>query len=329
VHYLLIGTSHHVADVETRAEIARLIENARPLFPSMRIREHLLLSTCHRVELYMAADDQTHAEVALHEALGGHSLYVRSGLDVVRHLSRVACGLESLVVGEAEIAGQIRRAAASARHDGTLGRMLDTVVAAALRASGRARAETRIGTGVLSAASAAVALVDRTLGGLAYRRVLVIGAGQAGRQVLARLEKLGSGPRFVTSRSGHHAAQAAEKHGASAVHLDQLAATAAGVEAVIAAAQAPSLLLTADAYASAAANRTAPVFMVDLSAPRVLDPALANVRGVTLRTVDDLGDIVRQSTFRRLGEVPHVDKIIGEEVSRLSAKRSGRRLQIR
>jgi len=312
VEFLLAGTSFRVASVEARSRVAAAVPPEEVL-RAAGIGEYFVLSTCHRVEIYAVAADAAVAQVSLSRVLGQEA-YVVIGPDAVRHLCRVACGLDSMVIGEAEIAGQIRRAASQAREAGTVGVLMARVLAGALRASGRARSETRIGVGALSAASAAVSMVERALGDLNDRAVMVVGAGQAGRQALSRLARIRTGSLLVASRSRHHAFQAAEKHGAEVVPIQYLAPALDRVDAVIAASQAPALVLAADDYRAARISR--PHFMVDLSVPRVIDPSLAAFSNVTLRTVDDLGDIVRESAARRLKEVPRVEAIVEGEARR-------------
>jgi glutamyl-tRNA reductase len=208
----------------------------------------MVLSTCHRLEFYVVTADVegARAQVAAWCGVSPGALApsadqawaVRTGVDAATHLCRVAAGLESLIVGEAEIAGQVRRAAALARESGTLGPYLERVIAGALRASGRARSETRIGNGVLSAASAGVMLATNALGSFANRHVLVVGAGQAARTVLGRLERQPTGAVSVASRSARHAREAADPLGASVWTLDEVPRRLGEVDVVIAAIQA-------------------------------------------------------------------------------------------
>jgi glutamyl-tRNA reductase len=280
----------------------------------------MVLATCHRVELYAVTDDLEGAEAALlqpgnarsHPRQSDLPRYTYSNEDAVTHLCRVACGLDSVIVGEAEISGQVRRAAALARQSGTMGPYLERIVAAALRSSGRARAETAIGRGVLSAASAAVALVSRSVD-LASSTILVVGAGQTGRQVLTRLSRLNTGRRLVASRSDKHARDAAGDSGATVVPFESLATSVADVDVLFTTVQAPSFLV----YAADVRDRARrPLLAVDLSVPRAIDPEAGNVDGVTLRTVDDLGDIAQASLDRRAQEIPHVEKIAADEARR-------------
>jgi glutamyl-tRNA reductase len=251
-------------------------------------------------------------------AAGG---YVRHGLDAVEHLCRVACGLDSVIVGEAEISGQIRRAASRARDAGVLGPYLEAVVAGALACSGRARAETAIARGVTSVASAGVTLGVSLLGTLAHRTVLVVGAGQAGRQALARLGRLETGRLLIASRSEHHAHEAAALSGAEAVDWDRMPALVDETDLLIAAVQAPRPVVDASRWGPRIER---PLVAIDLSVPRAIDPRAADVPGVTLRTVDDLGDIARESLARRAREIPLVEAIVAEEAFRAFRRLSAR-----
>ena len=298
--------------------------------------ELLVLSTCHRVELYAVASNRevartdlisglfTGLEAALSE--DGGPIYVRSGIAAVEHLCRVACGLDSMIVGEAEIVGQIRRAAMAARLAGTLGPFLERVVAGATSAGGRARSETRIGKGAMSAAGAGVALVERALGSLADRAVLVVGAGEAGRQALTRLARRRAGRLIIASRSAHHARQASEKSGAEVIGLDHIGRALADVDAAIVATRASGYLIDAAGCQAAVAERPGrPLVVVDLSVPRVVDPAVAGVEGVIAAGVDDLGDIVRESVAQRQAEIPRVELIVREEAARAYRRFARRR----
>lgn len=315
---LLVGASHRTAGVDERGRLARRAAALGPHDRSTDVAELVVLATCHRVEVLAAVRDVESATHALRRALIElDGLYAHAGAAAVRHLSRVAAGLDSLIVGEAEISGQIRRAASAGRASGAVGPYLDRVLAGVLRASGRARSETRIAEGVLSAAAAAVSLVERTWPSLDGRTVMVVGAGEAGRQALGRLKKRRAGRLLVASRSAHHAADAAVKTGASVVALEHLGAALADVDAVIVATRASGYLLDYAMVASACAARTdRPLEIVDLSVPRVVDPAVEHVPGARLRTVDDLGDVVRESIARRAREIPRVERIVADEAAR-------------
>jgi glutamyl-tRNA reductase len=315
----LIGASHRTATVDVRGPLAG-VAAALADRPPASVTELLILTTCHRVEVVAVARDMRAAECELRLALTGtephvDGLYVHAGRSAVLHLSRVAAGLDSLVIGEAEISGQIRRAVAAGRDAGTVGPILERVVAGVLRASGRARSETRIGQGTVSAATAAVSLLERTWGSVEGRAVLVVGAGEAGRQALARLRKRQVGRLLVTSRSSHHATEAAGRTGAEVVDFSRVSSVLAEVDGVIAATRGSGFLIDADAcQIGARFSRTLEI--IDLSVPRVVDPALAYVEDIRLHTVDDLGDVVRESVRRREREIPAVERIVSDEATR-------------
>src|SRR6187397_2199063 len=210
---LLLGLSHRTASVDDRGfAAARVGADAAAWLTRVHeaagLAEVAVVATCHRLEVYAVASDLRAAEAGLRDLFGeahAERLYARTGPDAALHLSRVACGLDSMIVGEAEIAGQVRRAAAVARSAGTLGPYLEAVMAGALAASGRARSETGIAQGVMSAASASVALAAATYGSLADRSLLVVGAGQTGRLALSRAARAPHGRLIVASRSEKHA----------------------------------------------------------------------------------------------------------------------------
>jgi glutamyl-tRNA reductase len=341
MNLLLIGTSHRTATVDLRSRLAQSVQDAAAQLlrapGAAGISELCVLATCHRVEFYLVAADVDAADDALRGLVSrltggdllapGPTRYRLVGAAAVEHLCRVAAGLDSMIVGEAEIAGQIRRAIAHAKATGAAGVFLDRLVSGALRAGGRARAETRIGAGAMSAATAAVSVVEQTLDSLAHASVLVIGAGEAGRQALERLARRRTGRLTIASRSGHHAREAAEKTGARVVNLDDLADAARLSDAVIAATLSPAYLITPATYAGSSARSR---LLIDLSVPRIIDPAVADVRGISLRTVDDLGEFVRASAARRAAEIPNVERIVRDEARRAYDQfrtRAARRLE--
>jgi glutamyl-tRNA reductase len=316
---LLVGASHRTTPLDVRGRLAGAAAALAGRHP-VSVDELLVLSTCHRVEVVAVARDARAAERELRCALTGmdadaDGLYVRAGRSAILHLGRVAAGLDSLIIGEAEISGQIRRAVAAGRESGLVGPILERVTAGVLRASGRARSETRVGQGTVSAATAAVSLLERAWGSLDRRTVLVVGAGEAGRQALGRLRKRRAGRLLVASRSSHHATEAAGRTAAEVVALERIASVLADVDGVIVATRAPGFLIDADdCRVRASAGRILEI--VDLSVPRLVDPAASGVVGVRLQTVDDLGDVVRESVRRREREVPAVERIVADEAER-------------
>jgi glutamyl-tRNA reductase len=328
VNLLLVGTNHRIAPLDARDHLTSSIGEVGGWLAGARsnpaLVELFVLATCHRVEIYAATDDVRAAEAAIVRLVDGTKSgrwlgpqaprYILTGEDAARHLCRVACGLDSVIVGEAEISGQLRRAAATAREAGAFGPYLERALAGALRASGRARAETDISRGVTSAASAGVTLATSIVGGLDDRVVVVAGAGQAGRQVLQRLARMRTAGLIVASRSERHAREAAAQSGARPVTLDQLPQHLSNADLLFTALQTPTPVVDAAGCGSRAAR---PLLIVDLSVPRAVDPGVAALDGVTLRTVDDLGDIARESLARRAHAVPFAEAIAHDEAIRI------------
>ncbi len=337
---LLLGLSHRTASISARESVAAWLGTDVPAWLT-RARgetgaaELAVLATCHRVELYAAAGDASAVRVCLRRMIddvhptSDDEVYERTGLDAAAHLCHVACGLDSLIVGESEIAGQVRRAAAQARSAGTMGPYLEAAMAGALAASGRARSETRIAHGVLSAASASVALAHAELGSLANRTVLVVGAGQTGRLALSRAARAPHGRLIIASRSEKHAREAAAETGATAAALSDLPALLNDVDVVIAAVQVPDAVMARATVERAMEARSGrPLLLIDLSVPRAIDPDVASVPGVVVRTVDDLGDIARASAAQRTEAVPLVEAIAHDEARRAYRRITARRRRL-
>jgi len=337
---LLLGLNHRTASVSARGSVAAwlgsdLAEWLRRARGETGVSELAVLATCHRIEVYAAASDVTTAERRLRamieasrssDATADDATYARTGLDAVAHLCQVASGLDSLIVGESEIAGQVRRAAVLARTAGTMGPYLEAAMAGALAASGRARSETRIAQGVLSAASASIALATAEFGSLADCTLLVVGAGQTGRLALSRAARAPHGRLVITSRSEKHAREAAAETGAAHAPLDQLPGVLRDVDVVVAAVQTPGVLITRAMCEDVMHGRTdRRLLVIDLSVPRAVDADVASIPGVSLRTVDDLGDIARASAARRAGEVPLVEAIADDESRRAYRRITARR----
>lgn len=337
---LSFSLSHRTAAVDVREATARSFGPVPDWLVRVRgtvpgLAEALVVATCHRFECYLWSADEVAAREAVRQACGAvasdlagdgaNGWVVRRNAAAAIHSCRVTAGLDSLVVGEAEIAGQVRRAAAWARDAGMLGPALERMLAGAYRASGRVRSETHLARGVTSAASAGVVLAAATIGDVSSRHVLVIGAGQAARTALGRLARLGVRRVSVASRSRRHATDAAAIVGGDVLTPDQIVSVLPDVDVVIAATTAPGYLITAagGAWVSGADVERRRVF-VDLSVPRVIDPAVASLRHVTLVSVDDLGDLAEQSVRRRAREIPRAEEIARAEGASAYARLAGR-----
>lgn len=329
---VMAGVTHQSDDAEARGRVALSPAGARVFLQRVRTRaqgavdEALVLSTCNRTEFYGVGRDAELASRALRVVVeetigvtlrptsaGGHGAV---GEAVCRHLARVACGLDSLVLGEAEIQGQLRAATTTAREAGTWGPRLERVVAAALRAGGRARSETAIGIGSTSVASAAVSLGERVLRGITNKRVVIVGAGQAGRLALSRVLKRRPLEVTLLNRTFVRAEAAVAGTAARAGDLERLASTISTADLVIVAAQGPAWLISPNLL-RALGPRQSRLVIVDIAMPAAVDPAVREVPGVKRYGIDELKGVVEDTRQRRMAVVPAVEAIAADESARV------------
>jgi glutamyl-tRNA reductase len=303
MHLLEVGLDHHTADVTIRERLAIPSE----ALPEMLDRlgavgdEVAVISTCNRVEVYALVERLDVAQSRLIEQLAEVSglddarlhatLTVRHDAEAVRHLFRVAAGLESMIVGEPEIAGQVRRAITTAEERGAAGLVLRRLFSDALSIAGRVRADSGISREPVSVSATAVRLAERTLDGLAGRTALVVGAGSVSRAVARTLADLGASRVLVASRRPESAQSLADLVGGEAFGLDGLTAALAQADVVISATAAPGTVVTLDHVRTALADRPdQPLLLVDIAVPRDVDPAIADLPGCTLYDVDHLSE---------------------------------------
>lgn len=284
--------------------------------------EAAVLSTCNRTELYSYARrpaDHARAEDLLRAAAGDAApsrehFAEGTGLAAATHLFRVAAGLESLVVGEAEVLGQVRTAIEVAETSGTAGFFLPGLFRAALRFGSRARSETGIGTGALSVASASVQLLGRVHQDLSACTVLVVGAGTTGLKVARHLRAERVGRLVLANRTPRRAEEAAAELGAEAVALEDLPRLLIGIDAVVTAAQVDRPLISAAMLEEARGGTREPLVLIDVSLPRAIDSACATLAGVVLHDLSGLEEIVTHNRARREREIPRVTALLEQEL---------------
>jgi glutamyl-tRNA reductase len=318
-----LGLSHRTAPVELRERIGSLglgVERCPAVV------EHAVLQTCYRVELYAclsagveeARDELVDALSTAHdvprELLLDH-LYVHAGEDVARHLCRVAAGLDSLVLGEAEILGQVGDAFAAARSRGSVGPVLELLARTGISAGRRARSETAIGVDSATASSMALALAEGVLGDLEQRPLLVVGAGRVGAQTLTAAEGHGIADLTIANRTPERGADVARRFGARALSLGELEDALSDVDIVVTATSSETPVVSARAVERAMGRRSRrPLVVVDLAVPADVERAAGEVEGVRLFDVDDLRVGLDEAMAARLREVPQVEDIVEEEV---------------
>jgi glutamyl-tRNA reductase len=338
MYLLVVGMNHRTASLAEREALALDSEAARrvlaDVLASNSIREALVLSTCNRTEFYLSATDSDDAVNALRAGIErikgvdllipGTSVYRLEGTGAVRHAFRVATGLDSMVLGEAQILSQLKDAYSDARDAGATGATLDRLLECALRTGKRARAETAIGGGVVSVASAACELARQGLTTLDGLRVVVIGAGETSRLAARHLAQHCPGGVTIVNRTLARAETLASDLGISARPLEALPDVIATTDLVVTATTAPHPVLGLEAVQHAMARRPdRPLLIIDLAVPRDVDPEVASVPGVTLHSIDAIQTVVDRTLATRAGEVPRVDAIVDEEVAKYEAWRRG------
>jgi glutamyl-tRNA reductase len=331
VHRLVcLGLSHRTAPVELRERIGALGQGAERC-PA--VLEHAVLQTCYRVELYArltsgvddARDELVDALSSAHgvsrELLLDH-LYVHAGEDVARHLCRVATGLDSLVLGEAEILGQVGAAFDDGTNAGTVGPGLTLLFRSAITAGRRARSETAIGANPATASSMALALAEGMLGGLREKHLLVVGAGRIGLQTLKAAEGRGIERIAIANRTKERAVEISGRLAAAAHGLDELEDALAVADVVIAATSSETPVVSAAVVRASMAGRAAerPLVLVDLAVPADVEREAGDVDGVRLFDVDDLRAGLDDAMAARLREVPKVETLVDEEVGEFSRR---------
>jgi glutamyl-tRNA reductase len=331
VDFVVVGISHKTAPVEVREQavvpepalgacIQRLVD--RDL-----IESGVLLSTCNRTELYALAPTGDGGDRLL-EAFGQwpHELdyetwrryaYRLSDDEALTHLFRVAAGLESMVVGEAQILGQVKDALARAREAGAVNARLQVILQGAIRAGKRVRAETSIGRRPVSVAHAAVASAREMLGNLEGRSVLLVGAGTISQVALRLMRNQRIGQAFLTSRTRERADRVATRLGAQAIDFEAIENRIEPVDIVISASSAPTYLFDRALVARLQARRSGrPLLVIDLAVPRDVDPAASELAGVRLLNIDDLRSIAAGNLAERGSATEPAERIIEEELTR-------------
>jgi glutamyl-tRNA reductase len=332
---LAIGISHKTAPVEVRERLALLDARAADFIRELRgtadVQEAVAISTCNRTELYLVVSDPVEAEGRVLSMLSSQagirptelasSIYAHRNCDAARHLYRVTAGLESMVVGEAEIQGQIKRAYEAALERDSAGPMTNHLFKAALGAGKRVRTETAVSERQLSLPAVAVALARELLTpGLDGRSVVIVGTGETSELTARALSDSGGRTVFVASRRRDRALSLARRYGGESVSFDELPAALERADIVVTATASPHLLLEARELGEVMQRRSErPLLLIDLAVPRDIDAACAEIDGVSLYDVDDLEAVVARNRRVRQAEARKAEGIIEEEIQQFAA----------
>jgi glutamyl-tRNA reductase len=330
---LTLGISHKTAPVALRERLALTDTEAEGFVQSLVadevVHEAVAISTCNRTEIYLVCADPVRAESALLGALAGRAdirptelagvVYSLRNCDAARHLYRVTSGLESMIVGEAEVQGQVKRAYESALSAGTTGPMTNKLFSAALQTGKRVRSETQIGSQRVSVSTVAIDLAKDIVGSLAEKDVVIIGAGEMAELTAQALAAQGVSTIFVANRHAQRALSLAERFGGQVASLDELPARLETADIVVSSTSSPHPIVGVEELEQVMSKRAGrPLMLVDIAVPRDIEAGCADLPGVTLYDIDDLQTVVARNMQVREGERDSANDIVEEEITRFA-----------
>ncbi len=330
---LALGISHKTAPVALRERLSLTGRQAdrfvRELVAREEVQEAVAISTCNRTEIYVVVSDAVQAEAELLGKLARQAsirptelaniVYSPRNCDAARQLYRVTSGLDSMIVGEAEVQGQVRRAYEAALASGTTGPLTNRLFRAALQTGKRVRSETGIGASRTSVSTVAVALAQDVVGDLAERNVVIIGAGETSERTAEALAAQGVSTIFVANRHAQRALSMAERFGGSVVSLDELPARMEQADIVVSSTSSPHPIVEEEELELVMQARDRrPLVLIDIAVPRDIADGCADVEGVTLYDIDDLQAIVARNLQVREAERAGAEQVVEEEIQRFA-----------
>jgi len=326
---VLIGLSHKTAPVEVRESLALTADDQKAILShcmyDKRVLEAVIVSTCNRSEFYFVTCDgvdlrHMFSDLVLGRLAGSRNdildyLYFNTGEEVVNHLFRVAASLDSMVVGEAQILGQLKESYDQAFEAGATARVFNKLFRLSFETGKRVRTETGIGSSAVSISYAAVELAKRVFDTLEGRRVLLLGAGEMSELTAQHMQANGAKEVVVANRTYARALELAEKFEGSAVEFDQRYEALRSIDIVVSATAATDYVISKNKLAEVVSRRRDPLFFFDIAVPRDIDPACADFRNVYVYDVDALDGIVEANMAERMVEAAKAEVIIQEEIS--------------
>ena len=341
MNLVLVGLNHRTAPVEVRERLSfdesRLTAAVAQLIRREGILEALIVSTCNRVEVAISARDLTQAEPIVRDFLSHyhrhdaneyeHYLYWYRQEEVVRHLFRVASSLDSMILGEPQVLGQMKQAYAAARSVGALNGTLNDVVNQALAVARRIRRETGIGTTAISISHAAVELAKKILGSLEGKTIFVIGAGEMSELAVRHLLRSGATAIFVSNRTYDHAQEFAEAFHGTAIRFEDPFDHIDKADVIISSTGAAHFVVRRDQVQQLlAARKNRPMVFVDIAVPRDIDPSINELGNAFVYDIDDLGQVAGANRQQREREAVWAERIIDEEVQKTVRRLASRNL---
>jgi glutamyl-tRNA reductase len=331
----ITGVSHKTAPVEVRECLAFRPETLPAALAELKAREGVteavILSTCNRVEITVTTEDRWDPQAIVDafladqksisaQAIAPH-LYRHEGREAIHHLFRVAASLDSMVVGEPQILGQLKSAYASAKDCGALCGWLDGLMTRAFGVAKRVRTETGVGQMAVSVSYAAVELARKIFGSLANRTIMIVGAGKMSELAARHLRRSGAAHVFVTNRTHERAVEMAALFQGTPVEYSRFVTMLPEADIVITSSGAPDYILHKDEMQRViAARRNKPMFLIDIAVPRNIEPAVNDVDNVYLYDIDDLQEVVNSNLRERMKEAERAESMVVEEVDRMMAR---------
>lgn len=328
MHLTLVGLSHKTAPVEIREKLT-FPENVqadalRRLTESDFVSEAVIVSTCNRTEIYAVTSADIDGPAAIIDFMADYHdldrhdlvryLYISEGDAVVKHLFRVVASLDSMVLGEAQILGQVKEAYDHSFSNAASGRVFNKLFRQSFEVGKRVRTETEIGENAVSISYAAIELAKKVFETLDGRTVLILGAGKMSELTAKHLVANGVKRVLVANRTFERAEELAERFGGEAIRYDHLFERMSDADIVISSTAATHYVITKDKIAQAVRHRRDPLFLIDIAVPRDIDPACGNVSDVFLYDIDDLNGVVSSNLEERMREAERAEVIIGEEM---------------
>lgn len=322
---VVVGTNHKFSPIELRERLSffrrRLGQTLSLLKERSVFKGAVILSTCNRVELYAGAEDPVAGITELQNFLCRFHeikeetilpyLYIYNDKEVVRHLFLVACGLDSLILGETQILGQLKSAFLEARNAGFTDRYLDAAFNAAIAYAKRIHQETAISEGKVSIGSVAIDFIKEKFGSLSGRNILIIGAGKVTELVLKYLQDEKPRVIFISNRTFEKAKELASRIGQSAVRFDKLPQLLKQADVIISATTSPHFIIKKEVLSGAISRK---LLIVDLAMPRDVDPKVREIENVELFNLEDLSFIVQKNLEKKRLEAEKIEKLINQEV---------------